>query len=110
MPSSVIESHGVPGVAAFSAFLENLLARAETVKPTASIEPPLDKADFQDLQTQLNEALGVDPSQVGEVNDAKRTQRYAIIETAVRDTFSNLIVSLTSDPAEFASLGCAQAD
>ncbi|KAH7629163.1 THO complex subunit 1 transcription elongation factor-domain-containing protein [Sordaria sp. MPI-SDFR-AT-0083] len=102
MPSRVIESHGVPGVAAFSAFLDNLLARAETVKPTASIEPPLDKADFQDLQTQLNEALGIDPSQVGEVNDAKRTQRHAIIETAVRDTFSSLVATTSIDSPDFA--------
>lgn len=102
MPSNVIESHGVPGVAACSAFLDNLLARAETVKPTASIEPPLDKADFQDLQTQLNEALGVDPSQAGEVNDAKKTQWHAIIETAVRDTFSNLIATTSIDSPEFA--------
>ncbi|KAK1779279.1 THO complex subunit 1 transcription elongation factor-domain-containing protein [Copromyces sp. CBS 386.78] len=102
MPSRVIESHGVPGVAAFSAFLDNLLARAEAVKPTASIEPPLDKADFQDLQIQLNEALGIDPSQVGQVNDAKRTQRHAIIETAVRDTFSNLIATTSIDSPHFA--------
>ena len=92
MPSATIDSHGILGVAAADTFLDKLLARAESVKQTASIEPPLDKSDFEGLRHQLGDALGYDLTNDDAV---KRTQRFAIIETAVRDNFKSLIVSLS---------------
>lgn len=92
MPSATIKSHGVEAVAAAGTFLDNLLERAESVKRTASIEPPLDKSHFEDLRRQLSDALGSE-LMAEDSADAKRTQRFAIIETAVRDTFESLIVS-----------------
>jgi hypothetical protein len=95
MPSATIDSHGVSGVAAAAAFLDTLLERAESVKRTASIEPPLEKSDFDDLRQQLSDALGYELPP-DESADSKRTQRFAVIETAVRDTFESLIVSRRS--------------
>jgi THO complex subunit 1 len=92
MPSATIDSHGVSGVAAAGAFLDNLLARAEIVKQTASIEPPLEKSDFDDVRRQLSDALNYE-FVADEPVDAKRLQRFAVIETAARDTFKSLIVS-----------------
>jgi THO complex subunit 1 len=89
MPSA-IDSHGVSGVAAAGAFLDNLLARAEIVKQTASIEPPLEKSDFDDVRRQLSDALNYE-FVADEPVDAKKIQRFAVIETAARDTFKSLI-------------------
>lgn len=98
MPSATIDSHGVSGVAAAAAFLDNLLARAEIVKQTASIEPPLEKSDFDDVRRQLSDALNYE-FVADEPVDAKRLQRFAVIETAARDTFKSLIVSWSQNRA-----------
>jgi THO complex subunit 1 len=92
MPSATIDSHGIPGVAAAASFLDKLLERAESIKKTPSIEPPLEKSNFDDLRRQLNDALGYDFTDE-EAVDTKKIQRFAVIETAVRDTFKSLIVS-----------------
>lgn len=92
MPSATVDSHGILAVAAAGAFLDKLLERAESLKQTTSIDPPLDKSDFEDLGDLLSDALGCELAPKDSV-DAKRTQRFAIIETAVRDTFKSLIVS-----------------
>jgi THO complex subunit 1 len=92
MPSATIDSHGISGVSAVGSFLDKLLARAESVKQTASIEPPLEKSDFDDLRRQLTDALGYNVA-AEDPADAKRTQRFAVIETAARDTFKSVIVS-----------------
>jgi hypothetical protein len=92
MPSATVESHGIATVAAFGSFLDDLLAQASAVKTTSSVDPPLNKSDFEDLQGRLNEVLSSKQSPSESNADAKRTQRFAIIETAVRDTFGNLIV------------------
>lgn len=92
MPSAIIDSHGVPTVAAAVAFLETQLERADSIKRTSSIEPPLDKSHFDDLRRQLGDALSYE-STADESTADKKTQRFAVIETAVRDTFKSLIVS-----------------
>jgi hypothetical protein len=95
MPSATNDSHGVLGVDAAGTFLDGLLERADSVKQTASIEPPLEKSDFDDLRRQLSDALGYElPAE--EPIDTKKVQRFAVIETAVRDTFKTLIVSWPS--------------
>ncbi|KAK1750648.1 THO complex subunit 1 [Echria macrotheca] len=98
MPSATIDSHGIDAVADVGAFLEKLLEHAESVKPTTAVEPPLDKSDFGYFQDQLNRILGPQPSpKAGESADARKSQRFAIIETAVRDIFSNLIATVNID-------------
>ena len=92
MPSAIIESHGISGVAAAGTFLDNLLSRADSVKQTAAIEPPLDKSDFDDARRQLSDALGYELV-ADEPADSNKIQRFAVLETAARDTFKSLIVS-----------------
>lgn len=92
MPSATIDSHGILGVAAAGTFLKELLARAESVKKTASIEPPLEKSDLGDLRQQLSDALGYEFT-ADEPVDTKKAQRFALIETAARDIFKSLVVS-----------------
>ncbi|KAK0711543.1 THO complex subunit 1 transcription elongation factor-domain-containing protein [Lasiosphaeris hirsuta] len=104
MPSATMDSHGINAVAAFGGFLEDLLSRAESVKRTASIEPPLDKSDFADLQGQLAKVLSSALSPVEDTADARKTQRFAVIETAVRDTFSNLIATISIDDPAFVTV------
>jgi THO complex subunit 1 len=94
MPSLEVETHTVPGVAAVGGFLGKLLSHAETVKPSSTIEPALEKADFDDLQNRLSAILPATDLTPGEESaDQKKAHRFAIIETAVRDLFSNLVVS-----------------
>ncbi|KAK4153697.1 THO complex subunit 1 transcription elongation factor-domain-containing protein [Chaetomidium leptoderma] len=100
MPSATINSHGILGVGAAGAFLDELLARAESVKQTQSIEPPLDKSDFDDVRRQLSDALGYEPP-ADEPGDAKKIQRFAVIETAVRDTFKSLIATTPIESPAF---------
>ncbi|KAK4138178.1 hypothetical protein BT67DRAFT_437526 [Trichocladium antarcticum] len=90
MPSATIDTHSILGVAAADAFLDKLLERAESIKQTTTIEPPLDKSDFEGLRHQLGGALGYDL--VAE-DATKKTQRFAVIETAVRDNFKSLIAT-----------------
>jgi hypothetical protein len=92
MPSAIIDSHGISGVAAAGTFLDNLLSRADSVKKTAAIEPPLDKSDFDDVRRQLSDALGYELG-AGGAGDSEKIQRFAVLETAARDTFKSLIVS-----------------
>ncbi|OLN81539.1 Uncharacterized protein P25A2.03 [Colletotrichum chlorophyti] len=94
MPAAVTSlRHEVPGVVAFAQLLDTLLARSMKIKSTPAIEPALQKADFGDLDEQL--AL-VFPSAV-----QQRAQQFAIIETAVRDMFSNLTATTAIDSPEF---------
>lgn len=91
MPSAALDSHGILGVAAADTLLDKLLERAESVKQSQSIEPPLDESDFPDIRRQLSDALG---HELASEDPNRKTRRFALIETAVRDTFKSLIVSL----------------
>lgn len=108
MPIATPGDRGIPAVAACATFLDDALERAESVKDTASIEPPLTKAEFGDVSAQLSaifdEKLG--PLETGEGEDAaanaeqRKTRTFAMFETSARELFSHLIVSvLQSRPA-----------
>lgn len=90
MPSAITEAHGVPQVTAVGDLLNESLDHARNIKPTSSIEPALNKADFESLLTRLAPVFTV----------SDRARQYAVIETAARDIFSNLIVrpSRSSSP------------
>lgn len=93
MPSRGAKSYGIPAVAAFKGLLDELLQRAHSVKPSSSIEPALKRPDFEDLQTQLREVFPTaEPAAGKDKGDNRRARRFAIIETAARDTLSTLIV------------------
>jgi THO complex subunit 1 len=95
MPSLEMEDPVIGGVSAVNNLLEELLQEAETIKQTASIEPPLAKSDFDDLPGRLARALAPAGSSedTDENGDLTRARRFAIVETVARDKFSNLIVS-----------------
>ena len=107
MPIATPGDHGIPAVAACATFLDDALERAEKVKGTETIEPPLTKADLGDVSAQLSaifdEALGSLETDHGEEDPAKVEQRkvrtFAMFETAARELFSHLIVSALLPPA-----------
>ncbi|KAK5653133.1 hypothetical protein OQA88_9232 [Cercophora sp. LCS_1] len=104
MPSATIDSHGVEAVASVRDFLDQVLSRADSVKQTASVEPPLLESDLGDFRSQLASILGP-PSGPNEAGvDPKKVQRFAIIETAARDTFSYLIGAIPIEDPEFAKV------
>ncbi|KAM7223622.1 THO complex subunit 1 [Rhypophila decipiens] len=103
MPSAVSPSDDIPAVASVKEFLNNLLARAESIKST-SIEPALEKSDFPDLILALNDVLGPGLSQANDSTDPHRVRRFAIIEAAARDTFTNLIATTSIDSPSFVKI------
>ncbi|MBE3048350.1 hypothetical protein IMZ48_38765 [Candidatus Bathyarchaeota archaeon] len=102
MPIATPKGHGIPAVAACATFLDDALLRAEKAKDTASIEPPLTKAELGDVSAQLSalfdEALGpLEKTGDAEGDAVKVEQRkvrtFAMFETAARETFTHLVVS-----------------
>lgn len=114
MPSATRNGHGIPAVAACSTFLDDALELAEKVKDTASIEPPLTKAELGDVSAQLStlfdETLG--PLEIGEAEGAaakveqRKVRTFAMFETAARELFSHLIVSATLSPGQDPRMSC----
>lgn len=95
MPSLEAHEDGVPAVASFQTLLWDLLARAELVKPATKLTPALNKADFEDLLGRLGSIFqAVESKGPGGSDDLKKNRQFAIVETAVRDVFGRLIVSL----------------
>lgn len=85
--------HGVQAVGDFRSLLEELIQRAEAAKPNGTIEPPLNKTDLGDISERVNSVF--EPIAPADAKERKRSQ-YAVVETAVRDTFNDLLVSRAS--------------
>jgi THO complex subunit 1 len=83
--------HAVQAVDDFRGLLLEMLQRAEQQKQTDTVEPPLNKPDFADLFERVESVF---PSTAPP--EIKKRSQCAIIETAVRDTFNNLLVSRAS--------------
>ncbi|KAJ4309448.1 hypothetical protein N0V84_011497 [Fusarium piperis] len=96
------DNPAAPAVAAFDALLRELLAEAENVKDVSTIEPALNKSDFDDLPGRVSSTAAQLPPLEGE-KDAKeiKARQFGIIETAARDIFSNLISTTTIDSPDF---------
>lgn len=69
--------------------LGDMLVQASEVKQTNDIEPPILKADIEDGFRRLQGLPNF-----GENRDAKKSSRYAVIESAVRDAFIDLVVRI----------------
>lgn len=101
MPALDVQNPGVPAVAKVGSLLARLLDEAARVKETATIEPALKKADFNDISNRILEATsgttGDDANGNADASaqDAGKTQKYAVIETAARDLFDKLLVSFS---------------
>ena len=80
--------HAVEAVKVFHGLLQEMLDQARVSKQTETIEPPLARADF--IQ-HLQRVESID--QFSKPLEANKSFRYAIIETAIRSVFNNLLVS-----------------
>ncbi|KAF6814376.1 hypothetical protein CSOJ01_04099 [Colletotrichum sojae] len=103
MPATVMTArYEVPGVVSFAKLLDSLLAQSMEVKSSPSIEPALQKTDFDGLDDQLARALAETADQEhGGGAATQKVQQFAVIETAVRDMFSNLIATTTIESPDF---------
>lgn len=82
MPSAKYPDHEVPQVDDFAALLKEVLDHAQAIKPAASIEPPLTEADFSEFLARVPTIF------------FDKTRQWAIVETAARNVFSSLVVSI----------------
>jgi THO complex subunit 1 len=89
--TTTMGSHVVQGVDTFGELLEDMLQRAEEVKQTNTVEPPLNKSNIADILERLESTFF---SPADSIEQRKRS--HAVIETAIRDKFNNLLVSLPS--------------
>lgn len=81
--------HGVQGVDEFKNLLGEMLERAYVVKESSTVEPPVTKSDLGDLFKRV-EAEFFSSTTTPEL----RKRKHAVIETAVRETFNSILVSL----------------
>lgn len=100
MPALHVQNPGVAAVARFGLLLDQFLAEAAVVKSTATIEPTLKKSDFKDIASRLRACFSSDATtgengegEVPSLHEQEKAKQFAIIETASRDLFGNLIVS-----------------
>ena len=77
----------VKAVSIFKGLLGDMLAQSGETKRTDAIEPPILKTDIA-AELQRLQALEYFPK----TRDAKKSTQYAVIETAVRDAFIELLV------------------
>jgi THO complex subunit 1 len=81
--------HVVQGVDEFKKLLLQMFARAEVVKNSSTVEPPVTKSDLGDIFERVEEEF-FSFATIPEL----RKRKHAVIETAVRETFNSILVSL----------------
>ncbi|KAI1213115.1 THO complex subunit 1 transcription elongation factor-domain-containing protein [Annulohypoxylon truncatum] len=92
MPSAKNSDYEVPQVDAFTALLKNTLDHAQSIKPSASIEPPLTQVDFESQLAQVPTIFE---------SEKEKAHQNAVIEIATRNIFSSLVATTTIDSPEF---------
>ncbi|KAM5345520.1 hypothetical protein ACJ41O_011382 [Fusarium nematophilum] len=94
-----------PAVAAFTTLLQGLLEQALKAKQTFTIEPALNKSDFDDVSGRVSSAAvelaGSEAAEGKVASEQAKARQFAMIETAARDIFSNLIATTTIESPEF---------
>jgi hypothetical protein len=95
MAAQEIENPAAPAIVAFTTLLEEFLSQAETAKQTSAIEPALRKSDFDDLSGRVSTTAAnvSSPAAEGATLTVDKGRQFAIIETAARNIFSQLIVN-----------------
>ncbi|KAL7626372.1 hypothetical protein AAE478_003144 [Parahypoxylon ruwenzoriense] len=97
--------HEVPQVDAFAALLKDALEHAQSVKPAASIEPPLTKAEFDNLLSRLPTIFPcASPNYVSDNLASEKARQFAVVETAARNMFSSLVAGTPIDSPEFVQI------
>jgi hypothetical protein len=85
--------HAVQAVDVFHGLLQEMLDKAGAAKQTDTIEPPLARADLAQLLQRVESIEHLSTSL-----EANKSFRYAVIETAIRGVFNELLVSDSPDP------------
>jgi len=75
----------VESVDRMSILLRQMLERASRIKETTDIEPAITNSDLGDILQSVEEFV---------VEDPRRTRQFPVVETAVRDIFNELLVSI----------------
>ncbi|KAH0597090.1 hypothetical protein MHUMG1_05399 [Metarhizium humberi] len=111
MPALHVQNPGVSAVARFSLLLDQFLAEAAVVKSTATIEPTLKKSDFKDIASRLRACFSSDAAtgengegEVPSLHEQEKAKQFAIIETASRDLFGNLIAATPIQSPDFVKM------
>ncbi|TVY63153.1 THO complex subunit 1 [Fusarium oxysporum f. sp. cubense] len=103
MAAQEIDNPAAPAITAFTTLLEEFLSQAETAKPTSAIEPALRKSDFDDLSGRVSRTADdvSSPAAEGAASTIDKGRQFAIIETAARNIFSQLIATTTIDSPDY---------
>ncbi|KAI0866874.1 THO complex subunit 1 transcription elongation factor-domain-containing protein [Xylaria cubensis] len=92
----------VPQVSAMTDLFRDALVHAQTLKPAATIEPPLTKSHFDPFIARLPAIFpGTAPGPATQVRDADKARLYAAVETASRKIFSSMVASTSINSPEF---------
>ncbi|KAI0400393.1 THO complex subunit 1 transcription elongation factor-domain-containing protein [Xylaria palmicola] len=100
-PAAVSEDE-VPQVTAMTDILQDALVHAQTVKPAATIEPPLTKSHFEAFITRIPIVFpSAAPAPTSQGRDFDKVRLYAAVETAARRIFSSMVATTPIDAPNF---------
>ncbi|RWA11722.1 hypothetical protein EKO27_g3371 [Xylaria grammica] len=91
----------VPQVSAMTDLLKNALAHAQTIKPTATIEPALTKSHFETFIARLPAIFLSAAPDSSQGRDSEKVRLYATVETAARKIFSAMVAGTSIDSPDF---------
>jgi hypothetical protein len=91
--SQSMARHAVEAVEVFHGLLQEMLDKARASKQTDAIEPPLARADLIQLLQRVESI-----EHFSTPLEANKSFRYAVIETAIRSVFNDLLVSDSPEP------------
>ncbi|KAI0476690.1 THO complex subunit 1 transcription elongation factor-domain-containing protein [Xylaria cf. heliscus] len=104
MSSARLSEDEVPQVSAMADLLKDALVHAQSLKPAATIEPPLTKSHFEPFIARLPTIFSL-PAPVAvpasQGRDVDKTRLYAAVETAARKIFSSMVASTSIESPEF---------
>ncbi|KFA47164.1 hypothetical protein S40293_09610 [Stachybotrys chartarum IBT 40293] len=109
MPALDLVNPGVSAVANVVGLFNELLEQANSVKQSSTVEPALNKADFDGIPQRLSMALrrgttaetNISATDAGQI---KATEHFAVIETAARDLFAKLLAATPIDAPDFVNM------
>ncbi|KAI0879228.1 THO complex subunit 1 transcription elongation factor-domain-containing protein [Hypoxylon argillaceum] len=97
-----LSDDGVPQVSTMADLLTGALIHGRTIKPAATIEPPLTKSHFEAFIARLPTIFpSAAPGSISQGRDSEKARLYAAVETAARKTFSSLVASTPIGSPEF---------
>jgi THO complex subunit 1 len=91
----------IPQLVAFGAALEEALQNARIVKPSTTIEPPLNRNEFSQLLARLPPIFA---KEAGDGKDVDKPRQFQVIESVVRQRFDDLIARTSIESPEFVEI------